>query len=233
MIRARLAALLNVTWALLLAGFGPVPMPDIQRVAGRSLPNVSFQDDVQRWRKLSSLGGQPLIVVPTYTTCHASCPMLVAGLKRGLLEADLDVRTFQVFLFSFDEGNTPAELAAFRRAHQLPASWVVARLERDAIRALTQALDYRTLRQQGAWVHPNAVGFVSPDQRIAKFLYGVSFSGREIRNALSVAREATDWSTRMAPWALSLGMVGLTLSTVVFVHLLGARKKRNQIRLDR
>jgi cytochrome oxidase Cu insertion factor (SCO1/SenC/PrrC family) len=212
--------------AVFCAAFAPVPVPDAAKLVGKTLPNVSFEDDSGRKRELRSLGGQPLVVLPVYVSCHATCTRIAMGLKQAVLDAELDLRSYQVLVFSFDPNDSVEDLREFRRMQKLPASWVLGRFEPESIRTVLDALDYRAFRDGSEWAHPNAVAFVSPEQTVAKFLYGVSFTSEDVSGAIAVAQAAVDWQGRAAPWALAFGMMGLTLSTVTVVHLLGRRRER-------
>ena len=184
------------------------------------MPAVAFEDVTGRVRRLTELRGLPVVVLPIYTSCGATCPRITGSLKRGLLAMKGDVRSYQVFVFSFDAADTIADLRDFSRVQKLPASWTVAHLKPDAIAKMTEALDYRVSSQNHEWTHPNAVAFLSPDLKLAKWLFGIEFTPEQLQQALGIARGSTDWLYRAGPWFLALSVIGLTFSTVLLAHLL-------------
>lgn len=220
------SALVFAAASLARSSLRAVPLPDVARVRGSELPNVEFEDEAHQRRELASLGGQPLIVLPIDTDGHPGDPSAALQLKDAVRDAGLDARSFRVFLFSLDARTSVARLRAFRRALQLPASWVLARLDAQAIRALTFALDYRVVWREGVWAHPSTVAFASPDQRIAMFLYGTRISGRELRSALRVTRAGGALPPLSASWTLVLGFTVAALSLLALGHLLGRLRQR-------
>jgi protein SCO1/2 len=78
--------------------------------------------------KLGDLAGQPQVVLMFFSRCTSACPILLNDLKRISAALTPEQRAQVGFtLVSFDtERDTPAALAAYRQAWDLPAkSWTL------------------------------------------------------------------------------------------------------------
>ena len=144
----------------------------------RAGDEVSIDDLDARWHdqggravRLAELRAPVRVVALVYTHCEATCPLVVADLKR--VEASVaaarrgDVR---FVLVSLDpERDTPGRLAEWARATRLdPARWTLLAGSDEAVRELAATLDVRYQRQAGGEVaHANVITVVAPDGTIA------------------------------------------------------------------
>lgn len=217
---APLIALSLATASAAFAG-AVVQPPDESRVIGQTLPHVAFEDDAGRARDLSRFEGQPLIVLPIYTQCHGACSQLAMNLKRAVARADLDLRTYQVFLFSFDEADTAEDLRQFRARLRLPAAWTLGHARSEQIRRLTSALDYHFARDGHEWIHPEVAAVVGSNLAVSAILRGPAFSEQQIVEALTGAKTLTNWKLRFGPYIFAIATMTLILSAIMISALLG------------
>jgi protein SCO1/2 len=111
--------------------------------------------------RLSQLAGAVRVVAMVYTSCQATCPLIVADLKR--IEAALppDRRADVGFvLVSLDpERDTPGRLAAWAEQTRLdPARWTLLAGGDDDVRELAATLDVRYQAQaDGELAHTNGL----------------------------------------------------------------------------
>ena len=116
-------------------------------------PGYSLYDLPSAWRdqrgtelRLPALAGRVRILAMVYTSCHATCPLIVADLKR--IEASLPAaRRDDVgfVLVSLDpERDTPGRLAEWAVRTRLdPARWTLLAGSADAVREIAAALGVR------------------------------------------------------------------------------------------
>jgi len=124
------------------------------------LPNISVWDEANLqsslWAKLSASGSGPVFVLPLYTHCTTSCPVLAARLVRET--AKLTAGTaYRVLIFSFDPADDAAALRDFRRQEKLPASWILVRSTPSDIRRFCDFFNYRILTEGPVMIHTNQI----------------------------------------------------------------------------
>jgi cytochrome oxidase Cu insertion factor (SCO1/SenC/PrrC family) len=167
----------------------------------------------------------PTIVAPLYTRCPLACPLIAEGLKRGLAEAKASPSSYRVVLFSFDPRDTPRELRRFRELHRIPLAWSIVTTTGTDARRFLDALDYRYGEARGLFTHPNEVIALTADLRPAKALYGTSYSGQNLDEALAIASGRRDWLGQFGGPALAILLLVCGLSAVALVTLIGARRQ--------
>lgn len=148
---------------------------------------------------LEDMLGKPLILVLSYFSCDGTCPTVNRSLQHAAarLERFRIGRDFRVLTVSFDQHDTPANAAHFaQHAGAAPGSqagWrhAVLRQPETDIAALTESVGFRFFwsRADRTFVHPNVLVFITPQGRIARYLYGTSLDKKTLELALIDA----DW----------------------------------------
>lgn len=163
--------------------------------------------------------GRPLILLLSYYGCDGSCPTLNASLaevlakvKRFRLGAD-----YRVLTVSFDRRDTPQTAAAFlQKTRAVPQAmrdgWrhavVRARSEADTgVEAFAGSIGFRYFWSDAdrMFLHPNVLVFLTPEGRVARYIYGTRLEAGTVELALIDA----DWNR-------------IASSTAVFDILTGA-----------
>ncbi len=147
--------------------------------------------------RLGDMLGKPLLLVLSYYSCDGSCTIINQQLTEALLGVkrfDLG-RDYRLLTVSFDRNDTPERARVFAQK-AAPMAWngwrhAVLRQPDSGVPELTQAVGFRYFWSQPdrAFVHPNVLIFVTPEGRIARYLYGTAFDARSIELALIDA----DW----------------------------------------
>ncbi len=143
---------------------------------------------------------KPVILLLSYYGCDGTCPLINAGLKQALMDIDRFKigKDYQVITVSFDKQDNMESTKAFVEKVGIPENlrqgWSHAVLkdpDKD-IAALTASLGFRFFwsKADQVFVHPNVVVFITPEGRVARYLYGTSLEKREIELALVDA----DWN---------------------------------------
>jgi protein SCO1/2 len=200
------AALPIITLALSLAAGAPSLPPaaaaaDLDEALGaRAAVEVPLLDENSRPRTLASLlaPGRPLVLVLGYYRCPALCDLVLRGLTEAMKSSALRLgRDYTVAMVSIDPTETPAQ-ARTKQQHVLGAAghrddpaaraafpFLVGR-DQAAVAALADSVGFRYARdaRTGEYGHPAALVVLTPDGRISRYLYGITYRERDFRLAL-------------------------------------------------
>jgi cytochrome oxidase Cu insertion factor (SCO1/SenC/PrrC family) len=187
---------------------------------GRSVAPINWTDETGRIRRLSEFAGFPVMLLPIYTRCPSACMANVDQLKTAVADSSADPRQFRVLLFSFDATDTPAKLAAYRTREKIPLGWFVGTSTQQNIDALLESTGFQYGRAGTEFTHPNLLLFLDSKLRIAKWIYGTDYSGRDIDRALKVASGESDWIGQHSEWLYAVLLFGGSLLCVALVYYL-------------
>jgi protein SCO1/2 len=209
--------------------FGGV-VEDVSPQRGRAVAPIIFNDETGRVRRLSELAGFPVILLPIYTRCQTACVLNVDQLKRALADSSADPRQFRVLLFSFDSGETPSTLAKYRARENIPLAWSIGAASQVNVDALLESIGFQYGKAGTEFAHANLVIFLDSNLRIAKWIYGTGYSGRDVDLALKVAAGESDWIGRYSEWLYALLLFTGSVLCVVLCYYL---TKLNMLRRSR
>jgi len=139
-------------------------------------------------------GARPVVLALVYYECPMLCTQVLNSLTSTLALLSLDPgRDFEVVVVSFDTRETPA-LAAAKRASYLArykrpraeAGWHFLTGDRPAIDRLTNAVGFRYVwdAQIKQFAHPAGITVLTPDGRLARYLFGIDYGARDLRLAI-------------------------------------------------
>lgn len=180
---------------------------------GESVPlDAVFRDHTGAEVRLGDLlGERPAILALVYYDCPMLCSLVLQGLTRNLRALSFDAgREFDVIAVSFDPTEGPAEaagnrkevLAAYGRSPggrgrlspparegeggDRSSGWHFLTGEPKAIDQLTSAVGFRYERDEesGEYAHAAGIVVVTPEGKLARYIYGVDFPARDLRLAL-------------------------------------------------
>ncbi len=166
---------------------------EIRERLGERVADISFVDEEGNQHSLSSYAGDlPLILIPAYNRCKNLCPMVLKGVLEGLrglnLRAGKDYRLLTVSFDSSDGMALTREAAKrYRQALIPPEAWrFVPGTDTAAVRPLLRSVGYpfRPIPGKGMFAHVAAVVVLTPDLRVSRYLYGITFRPRDLRLAL-------------------------------------------------
>jgi cytochrome oxidase Cu insertion factor (SCO1/SenC/PrrC family) len=185
---------------------------------GKSVAQINWTDETGRVRGLSEFAGFPVVLLPIYTRCPGACVANVDQLKNAFTASSVNPRQFRVLLFSFDASDTPAKLATYRMREKIPLSWFVGTSTQQNVDALLESIGFQYGRAGKEFTHPNLLLFLDPKLRVAKWIYGADYSGRNIDRALKVASGESDWIGRHSEWLYALLLFAGSLLCVALVY---------------
>lgn len=166
---------------------------DLSPERGRAVSEIKWTDEFGRARKLSEFSGYPLILLPIYTRCPGPCLQTADRLKEALADSANNPRQFRVLLFSFDPSDNAATLAKYRQRENIPLSWSIGAGSQSEIDTLLDSIGVQVGKAGTEFTHPNILVFLDAKLRIAKWIYGTAYSGRDVDLALNVAAGESDW----------------------------------------
>lgn len=139
--------------------------------------------------ELADIEGRARVVALVYTSCEATCPLIVGSLKR--IEASVPApqrKDLRLVLVTLDpDRDTPERLAQWGAATGLdPARWTLLTGSGDAVRELAAALGVRYARQPGgATAHTNVITVLDREGAIVHQQTGLDAS---LESIAAVAR---------------------------------------------
>jgi protein SCO1 len=163
---------------------------------GEPVPlDAVFRDESGRAVSLGSLlRGRPVVLSLVYYECPMLCTLTLNGLASALSVLSFDAgREFDVLTVSFEPKETPALAAAKKRAYlaryRRPGAaegWRFLTGSTESIRALTAAVGFRYAWDEPTrqYAHPAGLVVLTPEGRIARYMYGVEYAPRDLRLAL-------------------------------------------------
>lgn len=186
---------------------------DELRHLGASVPReLAFLDAGGTPFTLGDMLDKPVILLLSYYACDGTCPSMNVALRELLDKVGRFRlgRDYSVLTVSFDGRDTPGSAAEFLRKTGVPdvwgAGWRFAVLQdtaRDTERLATSVgFRYFWSRQDKMFLHPNVLVFLTPEGRIARYLYGNRLDAATVELALVDA----DWG-RIAASASVIDMV--------------------------
>jgi protein SCO1/2 len=154
--------------------------------------DVAFRDESGRAVRIGEFfGARPVVMVFAYFECPMLCTQVVNGLASALAVTSLQPgRDFEVVVVSFDPRDTPASAAAKKAAfldrYRHDAAAGAAHFltgEQASIERLTRAAGFRYVwdKDTQQFAHPSGIIVLTPDGRLARYLFGIEYGPRDLR----------------------------------------------------
>jgi protein SCO1/2 len=151
-------------------------------------------------------GKRPTLLVFAYHTCPMLCSLVLDATIRALNDVNWTVgREFDVVSISIDPRDTPETatrkrdqvVASYKRAHGDPHGFHFLVGDEANIRKVTDAIgfEYRYDERQKQYAHPAAIYLLSPEGKVERYLYGISYAPGDVRLGLLEASEGRSVST--------------------------------------
>jgi len=171
-----------------------------QRI-GESIPlDLVFRDERGASVRLADyFGRRPVVLVFAYYSCPMLCTLVVSGLTSALDVLSLQPGSdFEIVTVSFNPADTPAS-AAEKKAGYLErykktgaaGAWHFLTGDPRSIERLTKAAGFRYAwdAETKQFAHPSGVIVLTPDGRLARYLFGIEYGPRDLRYAIVEASE--------------------------------------------
>jgi protein SCO1/2 len=139
-------------------------------------------------------GGKPVLLVPVYYTCPMLCSRILSGVVAGLRPFSIKPgRDFELVAFSINPAETPADAVAKRdfyshsySSREGTAGWHFLVGAQSSITTLTEAIGfhYRWDPTTQMFVHASGLMIITPEGRIARYLYAVDYQPKDLKLGL-------------------------------------------------
>ncbi len=223
----------------------------VEEHLGAKLPmDARFRDESGEWVELGDLlrGDVPVILTLNYYRCPMLCGLMLNGLVDGLEDLQWSPgEQFEMVTISINPMETP-ELALSKKQNYLKRlqrptageGWhFLTGYERDIDRvAEAVGFSYTYDPKSKEYAHAAAIMVITPDARVARYLYGIEYPAKRLKLALLEAAEGTIGSPldqlilycyhydptnrRYSPVAMNIMRVGGTATALVLGISLGA-----------
>ncbi len=207
-----------VLLTVLSTHFSAAIVEDVSPQRGRPVAQIKWIDDAGQIRQLSEFAGFPVVLLPIYTRCRTACIANADQLKKTLADSSADPRQFRVLLFSFDSTETPSTLATYRTRENIPLSWSVGTASQANIDALLESIGFQYGKAGTEFSHTNLLIFLDSNLRIAKWIYGTDYSGRDVDFALQIAAGGRDWIGQHSEWLYAVLLFAGSLLCVALAY---------------
>ena len=173
----------------------------IEHLGDRVPETLSFHDQDGKAVTLADYLHRDLPVILTFN--YSTCPMLcslqltafVAGLKKLDFVAGKQFRIVTVLLDPKETNDTAHRFRArYLSQYNRPGTeqgWTFLTGSEQNIRALAKAVgfSYNYNEARGEYVHPAAITLLSPEGKVARYLYGLEYPEKTLRLGLVEASE--------------------------------------------
>jgi protein SCO1/2 len=157
-----------------------------------------FKDEAGRTVKLGDyFHGKPVVLVLAYFRCPMLCTEVLNGLVRAMLDVPYNAgREFEVLTVSFDARETPRMAAAKKKTYLerygrpgAKEGWHFLTGQEDSIRLLADAVGFRFTYdpRNDQFAHASGIMILTPQGRVARYLYGIDYSPRDFKLGLMEA----------------------------------------------
>jgi protein SCO1/2 len=191
------------------AGFTP---PELQHVGVREhlegqLPlDTVFRDHTGKQVKLRDYfdGVHPVVLTFAYHSCPVLCGMVLNNEADGLKEIGWSIgKEYRAVTISIDPEDpldrTQAKRKSILYEYGRPGTedWTFLLGDAIAIKQVADAagFEYQYDERQKQWGHPSVVMIVTPDGKMARYLYGLEFPPNDLRLGLIEAKKGKSIST--------------------------------------
>jgi protein SCO1/2 len=176
----------------------PAPLREIgfdQNINDRLPLDAEFRDEAGRTVRLGDYFGlRPVLLAFVYYDCPMLCMQVLSAMTSTLAVLSLDPgKDFELVLVSFDPREKP-ELAAKKKAEYLArykrpgteSGWHFLTGDPPSIKRVTKAAGFRYVWDNDTqqFAHPTGIIVVTPDGRLARYLFGIEYGPRDLRFAM-------------------------------------------------
>ncbi len=185
---------------LIPKGYSQVDQSEEVRVVehlGDTIPlDLKFVTDKFDTVTLRQLIDKPTILSFVYFDCPGLCSPLLEGVGDVIRKSDMILgKDYQVITFSFNFRDTPekAKEKKKRFVERYSADnsdgWIFLTTDSATIHKITHATGFITKAVGFDFIHPSAIIAVSPQGKITRYLYGITFLPMDVKLAVAEANE--------------------------------------------
>ena len=160
--------------------------------------DLQFKDESGKQVRIGDLlGARPAILVLGYYECPMLCTMVMNGMVESLEDVKWSIgREFSVINVSINPLETPGLAAAKKRTYLkrygragAAEGWSFLTGQEPAIRQLAEQVGFQYAYDQASkqYAHPSGLIVLTPQGKVAAYLFGVSYAPKDLFAALNSA----------------------------------------------
>ncbi|WP_022851261.1 SCO family protein [Limisalsivibrio acetivorans] len=168
-----------------------------EKLGQQAALDAVFKDSEGNEIRFGDLLEQPVLVAPVYYSCPNVCNFLQSRLAQILPDIKLEpIEDYKMISISFDEYDTP-EIAANKKKNYFKAmdnnypkdGWLFLSGDKENIDLFMDSIGFRFDRRGKDFVHAVTTVAISPEGKIARYLYGTDVLPFEFTLAATEAAE--------------------------------------------
>jgi protein SCO1/2 len=150
-------------------------------------------------------GKRPMVLTLAYHTCPTVCSLVLSQTVESLKQVDWSVgKEYTAVTLSFDPRETVDRTAAKRadilKAYERPTAaegWTFLLGNDSNIHRITDAVGfhYHYVESEQQYAHPTVILIVKPNGQVARYLYGLEYSPKDVKLGLLEASNGRSIST--------------------------------------
>ena len=168
-----------------------------QKLNSQISPDLVFCDETGRPIQIGNYFDQrPIVLILGYYGCPMLCTLVLNGAISTFQDLKWSVgKNFDVIFVSIDPDETPP-LAAEKRKNYLrsygrgkPDGWHFLTGDKSSIQKIADEVGYHFAYDPAIkqFAHPSGLVILTPDGKISRYLFGVTYSAKELNSALHEA----------------------------------------------
>ncbi len=192
--------------------------------------DLEFYNEKSDTVSLRSLINKPTILSFVYFDCPGLCSPFLDGIADVISKMDATLgKDYNIITISFNTTDTP-EKARQKKVNFVQkiqekdrASWVYLTGDLGNIQKITEAVGYRYKPTGVDFVHPAALIMLSPEGKITRYLYGLTFLPFDLKMAIVEAQKglARPARTKLLDYCFSYDIQTKSY-TLQFTRVIGA-----------
>ena len=164
---------------------------------GDTIPlDLKFFNEKNDTVTLGSMINKPTILSFVYFDCPGLCSPLLDGIADVVSRMDMSIgKDFDIITISFNTKDTP-EKARQKKLNFVQkiqekdrASWYYLTGELENIQKITEAAGFRYKPTGLDFAHPSTIIMISPQGKITRYLYGITFLPFDVKMAVVEAQK--------------------------------------------
>ena len=169
-----------------------------QKLNSRVSLDLSFHDEEGRPVQLRQyFGSKPVLLVLGYYECPMLCTLVLNGMVESAADMKWSIgREFEVLDVSINPDEKPPLAAAKKRTYikrygrsRAAQGWHFLTGSEQSIRQLANEVGFRYAYDPASkqYAHPSGLVVLTPEGKVSKYLFGVTYAPRDLFTALSEA----------------------------------------------
>lgn len=178
----------------------------IVEALGATVPtDLTFLNEAGDPVQLQSVldGERPLVLAFVYHNCPMLCSLILDGVTDAISDTDLVLgEDYEVLAVSMDPNDTPEKASEVKARYSRALEgadldafhfWTVGEEYEPSVKRLAESVGFRYAYdvRTGEYAHNGALMLLSPDGKLTRYLYGISYAGRDFKLGLVEASEGT------------------------------------------